>query len=160
MDSGAVHTCRFVHQPGPIDSVSSFLIALRSLSAGPPCLLPPGDIGPRGPQRPPGGPHGSGCAVDGDVSPDVQTDGDWAEPGDRTLQPAGQRWERCGCQGDAHTGMLASFVTMLLLISFFISFGLYTIFKHLFGWANMMFMSDLGVSLSTIALMYWDLSKC
>lgn len=53
-------------------------------------MLPARNFGSGDSQRSPGGPHGSGCAVDGDLSPDVQADGDRAEPGDRSLQPAGQ----------------------------------------------------------------------
>lgn len=76
-------------------------LSLSRHSAGPPRVLPAGNIGTGGPQRPPAWPHGPGCGADGDVSPDVQTDGDWVEPGDRTLQPAGQWRPRRYCQGEA-----------------------------------------------------------
>lgn len=106
----SISLCAFVESVAVITSVSSvsisqsnhsqlvsFLVlpnctslSLSCHSPGPPCVLPAGNLGAGGPQRAPGGPHGSGCEADGDMSPDVQTDGDWAEPGDRPLQPAGQ----------------------------------------------------------------------
>lgn len=59
-------------------------------SPGPPCLLPARNLSTRGSQWAARRPHGPGCEADRNMLPDVQTDGDWAEPGDRTLQPAGQ----------------------------------------------------------------------
>lgn len=53
-------------------------------------MLPAGNLGAGVPQWASRGPHGSGSEADGDMSPDVPTDGDWAQPRDRTLQPAGQ----------------------------------------------------------------------
>ena len=74
---------------------------LYLVTAGPPRVLPARHLSTGGPQRAPGGPHGPGCAADGDVSSDVQTDGDGAESRDRSLQPAGLRWPGYLRQGEA-----------------------------------------------------------
>lgn len=77
--------------------------ALSCHPTGPPCVLPARNLGAGRPQRPPRRPHGSGSGADGDMSPDVQTDGDRAEPRDRALQPTGQWWAWCCCQGEANS---------------------------------------------------------
>uniref|UniRef100_A0A8D3AUM5 alpha-1,2-Mannosidase n=1 Tax=Scophthalmus maximus TaxID=52904 RepID=A0A8D3AUM5_SCOMX len=57
------------------------------------CFLP-GTLALRRPQRSPRRPHGPGRAADGDLPPDVRTDGDGPESRDRPLQPAGERRQR------------------------------------------------------------------
>lgn len=102
-------------------------LSLSCHPAGPPRVLPAGNLGVGGPQRPPGRPHGAGCGADGDVSPDVQTDGDWVEPGDRTLQPAGQWRPRLYYQGEADSRLLVwdrVFVINISLSSFSLFFVL------------------------------------
>lgn len=64
-------------------------------------MLPAGNSGPGGAQRPPAGPHGPGRAADGDLPPDVPGDGDGPQPRDRTLQHAAQREPGRGGEGEA-----------------------------------------------------------
>lgn len=63
-------------------------------------MLPARNPGAGGPQWAPGGPHGSGYEADGNVPPDVQTDGDGAEPRDCALLSADQRQSGHFCQGE------------------------------------------------------------
>lgn len=123
-------------------------LSLSRHSAGPPRVLPAGNIGTGGPQRPPARPHGPGCGADGDVSPDVQTDGDWVEPGDRTLQPAGQWRPRRYCQGEADGRWLVwdrVFVIDISLSSVF-PFLLYVILKDFFG-------AGVNISICTVIIL-------
>lgn len=123
-------------------------LSLSRHSAGPPRVLPAGNIGIGGPQRPPARPHGPGCGADGDVSPDVQTDGDWVEPGDRTLQPAGQWRPRRYCQGEADGRWLVwdrVFVIDISLSSVF-PFLLYVILKDFFG-------AGVNISICTVIIL-------
>lgn len=95
--------------------LSLFFVDCISHSAGSPGMFPARDSCSGGPQRPPRGSYGSGCAADGDLSPDVQADGDWTEPRDRTLQPAGQWWEWCYCEGETQLiDHLMSYFTVIV----------------------------------------------